>query len=108
MILADTASLEAAAEADGVRRGDLRPAVASPDLLRVENLSISFKGKHGLLHAVDNVSYTAKAGEIVALVGESGCGKSVSSMAIMRLLPKTTTRITGRVMFEGRDLLTLP
>jgi peptide/nickel transport system ATP-binding protein len=107
MTLADAASLEAAALADGVRLGDRQPAAAPAELLRVENLSIFFKGKHGLLHAVDNVSYTAKAGEIVALVGESGCGKSVSSMAVMRLLPKSTTRITGRVMFEGRDLLTL-
>ena len=107
MTLAEPASLETATMADGLRSGEPRPAAAPAELLRVENLSIFFKGKHGLLHAVDNVSYTAKAGEIVALVGESGCGKSVSSMAVMRLLPKSTTRITGRVMFEGRDLLTL-
>ena len=86
---------------------------ASPDstnapLLEVENLHVRFETSRGIVRAVDGISYTVRAGETVAIVGESGCGKSVSSLAIMRLLPKKTGRITaGRVLFEGRNLLDL-
>ena len=86
---------------------------ASPDstnapLLEVENLHVRFETSRGIVRAVDGISYTVRAGETVAIVGESGCGKSVSSLAIMRLLPKNTGRITaGRVLFAGRDLLDL-
>jgi peptide/nickel transport system ATP-binding protein len=86
---------------------------ASPDstnapLLEVENLHVRFETSRGIVRAVDGISYTVRAGETVAIVGESGCGKSVSSLAIMRLLPKKTGRITaGRVLFAGRNLLDL-
>jgi peptide/nickel transport system ATP-binding protein len=86
---------------------------ASPDrtnapLLEVENLHVRFETSRGIVRAVDGISYTVKPGETVAIVGESGCGKSVSSLAIMRLLPKQTGRITaGRVLFAGRNLLDL-
>jgi peptide/nickel transport system ATP-binding protein len=91
---------------DGLTASSAQPVAQTP-LLRVENLCVTFNGARGILRAVDGVSYTVKAGEVVALVGESGCGKSVSSLAIMRLLPKASARITGRVLFEGRDLLEL-
>jgi peptide/nickel transport system ATP-binding protein len=60
----------------------------------------------GVVRAVEGISYKVKAGEVVALVGESGCGKSVSSLAIMRLLAKPAGRIVaGRILFQGRNLL---
>jgi peptide/nickel transport system ATP-binding protein len=88
---------------------DWIPAAAQQDvLLSVRDLSVEFHTSRGTLRAVENVSYDVRRGEILALVGESGCGKSVSSLAVMRLLPKRTSRIvSGSIMFEGRDLLTL-
>ncbi len=78
------------------------------DLLRVEDLHVHFVTSRGVVRAVEGISYSVRRGEIVALVGESGCGKSVSSLAIMRLLAKPAGRVVGgRIMFEGRDLLTL-
>ncbi len=84
------------------------PIAASEILLSVENLSVEFSLGGSTLRAVEGVSYSVRRGEIVAIVGESGCGKSVSSLAIMGLLPKPAGRVTqGRVMFDGRDLLQL-
>src|ERR671912_1975022 len=80
----------------------------SPWLLEVEDLHVHFVTTRGVVRAVEGISYTVKAGEVVALVGESGCGKSVSSLAIMRLLAKPAGRIVaGRIRFQGRDLLGL-
>jgi peptide/nickel transport system ATP-binding protein len=77
-------------------------------LLDVQDLHVRFDTSRGVVHAVDGISYSVRRGEVVAIVGESGCGKSVSSLAIMGLLPKPAGRVTaGRIMFEGRDLLTL-
>jgi peptide/nickel transport system ATP-binding protein len=78
-------------------------------LLTVENLSISFPGSSGgRIGVVDRVGFTIKAGETLALVGESGCGKSMTALAIMRLVPKPG-RIdeASRIRFDGRDLLAL-
>jgi len=62
-----------------------------------------------VVRAVDGISYQVEAGETVALVGESGCGKSVSALSVMRLIPTPPGRILrGQVLFQGRDLLTLP
>ncbi|HWP86978.1 MAG TPA: ABC transporter ATP-binding protein [Burkholderiales bacterium] len=83
-------------------------AAASAWLLEVEDLHVHFVTSRGVVRAVEGISYQVKAGEVVALVGESGCGKSVSSLAIMRLLAKPAGRIVGgRVLFQGRDLLQL-
>ncbi len=77
-------------------------------LLEVRELRTQFATPEGVLRAVDGVSYTVREGEIVALVGESGCGKSVSALSIMRLIPSPPGRIVGgQVLFAGRDLLTL-
>ncbi|MBI4192808.1 MAG: ABC transporter ATP-binding protein [Betaproteobacteria bacterium] len=82
------------------------PAAASEWLLEVEDLHVHFVTTHGVVRAVEGISYRVKAGEVVALVGESGCGKSVSALAIMRLLAKPAGRIVaGRIRFDGRDLL---
>jgi peptide/nickel transport system ATP-binding protein len=77
-------------------------------LLDVQDLHVRFDTSRGVVHAVDGISYSVRRGEVVAIVGESGCGKSVSSLAIMGLLSKPAGRVTaGRILFEGRDLLTL-
>jgi oligopeptide/dipeptide ABC transporter ATP-binding protein len=77
-------------------------------LLEVENLSISFRTDSGPISVVEDVSFTLGAGEHVGLVGESGCGKSVTAMAIMGLNPSPPSRVdSGRILFEGRDLLAL-
>ena len=90
-------------------RGAAAPGAAlNPWLLEVEDLHVHFDTSRGVVRAVEGVSYTINPGEIVALVGESGCGKSVSALSIMRLLAKPAGRVTGgRVLFEGRDLLKL-
>ncbi|MBN1848569.1 MAG: ABC transporter ATP-binding protein [Deltaproteobacteria bacterium] len=75
-------------------------------LLEVENLKTYFKVDHGLVKAVDGVSYYINEREIVGLVGESGCGKSVSQLSVMQLIPTPPGRIeAGKIHFEGRDLL---
>jgi peptide/nickel transport system ATP-binding protein len=78
---------------------------AATGLLQVENLHVQFTTARGVVRAVEGISYQVRAGEVVALVGESGCGKSVSSLAIMRLLAHNGRVTQGRVLFEGRDLL---
>ena len=78
-------------------------------LLEVSDLTVQFNRKGvAPFTAVDKVSFTVAPGQTVGLVGESGCGKSVTSLAIMRLLPKRGSTITGTVNFEGTDLLSLP
>ena len=76
-------------------------------LLEVRDLHVQFATSRGVVHAVDGISYTVNRGEVVAVVGESGCGKSVSALAIMRLLAKTGRVTEGQILFEGRDLLAL-
>jgi oligopeptide/dipeptide ABC transporter ATP-binding protein len=78
-------------------------------LLRVRNLQTRFQTDQGEALAVDGVSFDLAAGRILALVGESGCGKSVTALSILRLIPKPGGRIAGgEIFFEGRNLLALP
>ncbi|MDQ2782036.1 MAG: dipeptide/oligopeptide/nickel ABC transporter permease/ATP-binding protein [Actinomycetota bacterium] len=83
-----------------VYTGDAAP------ILQVRNLSIAFPEAHGDVDIVDNVSFDVRPGETMGLVGESGCGKSITSMAVMGLLPKTA-RLHGQILFDGRDVLTM-
>ena len=77
-------------------------------LLSVENLKVFFHGDGILSKAVDGVSYDIREGETVCLVGESGCGKTVSALSILGLIPQPPGRIHGgKVLFKGRDLLDL-
>ncbi|HWX51368.1 MAG TPA: ABC transporter ATP-binding protein [Roseomonas sp.] len=77
-------------------------------LLEVENLQTHFRTPDGGVNrAVDGLSFSVESGETVAIVGESGCGKSVTSMSILRLIPEPPGKIAGAVRFEGRDLLKL-
>src|SRR4051812_17885885 len=98
-----TATLRApAAVGPAQRRG------SDDRLLSVENLVVRFRTHEGAVHAVNGVSFELDRGEALGLVGESGCGKSVTNLAIMRLLPKPAGRIEGgRVLFDGLDLVTL-
>ena len=74
-------------------------------LLAVEDLVVRFRTRDSVVHAVNGVTFELEEGERLGLVGESGCGKSVTNLAIIRLLPKPAGRIErGRVMFEGQDL----
>jgi len=74
-------------------------------LLQVEDLVVRFRTHEGTIHAVNGVTFELEEGERLGLVGESGCGKSVTNLAIIRLLPKPAGRIEGgRVVFEGQDL----
>ena len=78
-------------------------------LLRVQDLSVSFTTERGRAGVLDGVSFELAQGETLGLVGESGCGKSVTSLAITRLLPKPSGQIDqGQVWLDGVDLLTLP
>ena len=76
-------------------------------LLEVERLSVSILIAAGDLHAVHDISFTVKKGETLCIVGESGCGKSLSALAIMGLLPKRARRTGNRLVFSGTDLLRL-
>jgi ABC-type dipeptide/oligopeptide/nickel transport system ATPase component len=74
-------------------------------LLEIEDLRVEFQTQMGTVKAVDGISYSVVAGETIAIVGESGCGKSVSALSVLRLVPSPPGRITGgRILFEGRDL----
>ncbi|MCS4489995.1 dipeptide/oligopeptide/nickel ABC transporter permease/ATP-binding protein [Corynebacterium sp. ES2794-CONJ1] len=77
---------------------------AQPPLLEVKNLTIKFPAAHGDVAIVDNVSFSVRPSETMGLVGESGCGKSISSMAVMGLLPDTA-EITGSILFDGHELV---
>jgi oligopeptide/dipeptide ABC transporter ATP-binding protein len=78
------------------------------EILSVEKLSCDFLTVEGIVYALSGLDLTLRRGEIHGLVGESGCGKSVASRAVMGLLDKKHSRLGGRVRFEGRDLLGLP
>ena len=78
------------------------------NLLEVQNLSVVYKTQFETVQAVNNVSFSLRRGQTMGLVGETGAGKTTTSLAIMRLLPDRTGRVeSGKVMFEGRDLLEL-
>ena len=80
-----------------------------PPLLEVRGLTVEIDTEDGVLRAVDNVSFAMDNGMTLGLVGESGCGKSVTAMSIVRLLPHPPCRIVaGEILFMGRDLLKMP
>jgi len=77
-------------------------------LLEVSDLSVGIPSPRGLIEAVDGVSFTVGRGEVVGIVGESGCGKSMLALSIMRLIPEPGRIAGGRIVLAGRDLIHLP
>jgi peptide/nickel transport system ATP-binding protein len=80
----------------------------SAALLELRRLSVSFATDDGIVRAVDGIDLALQRGRTLGLVGESGCGKSVTSLAVMGLLPPENSTVSGEVHFEGRDLLKIP
>jgi len=79
------------------------------DLLKIEDLSVSFSTDAGTVEVLDRVSMHIGRGETLSLVGESGCGKSVTASSIMRLLPHPAGKVTsGKITFDGQDIMSLP
>ena len=82
-------------------------AASTKPLLDVRSLSLAFQTTEGELPIIREVSFSVAPGERVGIVGESGCGKTVTGLSLLRLLPEQSTRLSGRILFEGRDLATL-
>ena len=90
---------------EGLQRRDLSPAQV---LLEVRDLSVDFEVPEGLpVHAVEDVSFTLREGEVLGLVGESGCGKTTLMLSLMRLLPAAGRILRGEINYLGKDLLSL-
>jgi peptide/nickel transport system ATP-binding protein len=77
-------------------------------LLEVRDLHVTFRTRNGLVTAVDGLSFSVLPGEVLGIVGESGSGKSVSMLSLLRLIRDRNMQITGEVIFNGADLLTMP
>jgi oligopeptide/dipeptide ABC transporter ATP-binding protein len=84
-----------------------KPKSTNPSLLEIRNLKTHFYSREGVVKAVDGIDFHVKVGEIFGLVGESGCGKSVTSLSILRLVNRPGKIVDGTIQFQGRDLLAL-
>lgn len=81
----------------------------APTVLHARDLAIEFDTDDGRIRAVDGIGFALRRGEVLGVVGESGCGKSVTALALMRLIPSPPGRIvSGQVLFDGQDLLRIP
>src|SRR5438034_7378374 len=76
-------------------------------VLDIRNLIYWYRTRRGAVHAVDNISFKLEQGETIAVVGESGCGKTSTANAILRLLPKNVERYEGEIWFDGQDIMAL-
>ncbi|MET7593921.1 dipeptide/oligopeptide/nickel ABC transporter permease/ATP-binding protein [Streptomyces sp. NPDC005481] len=103
----EVVALPGLSEAARRLRSRARPLPAGRPVLSVEDLAVGFDGRHGGVDIVDGVSFDVRPGEVLGLVGESGCGKSLTSLAVMGLEPKGA-RVRGRVRFDGRQLVGEP
>ncbi|MEV7283888.1 dipeptide/oligopeptide/nickel ABC transporter permease/ATP-binding protein [Streptomyces sp. NPDC093252] len=88
-------------------RSRARPLPGGVPVLAVEDLAIGFPGRHGGVDIVDGISFEVRPGEVLGLVGESGCGKSLTALTVMGLAPRAA-RVRGRIRFRERELLTEP
>src|SRR5450830_1840103 len=77
-------------------------------LLDLKNLRVDLPTENGMLHAVRGIDFQVERGDMLCLVGESGCGKSMTSLALMGLLPRKAVRTADHIRFDGVDLQTLP
>jgi peptide/nickel transport system ATP-binding protein len=82
--------------------------MTSEPLLRVEDLKVEFPSEDGVVHAVDGITYEVHPGKTLGIVGESGSGKTVSSLTTLGLTRRQGAQISGRILFDGKDLVTLP
>ncbi len=89
------------------QHSELNPNEQLMSLLEVKKLKTYFATRHGEVRSVDDLSFTIKRGETLSLVGESGCGKSVTALSIMRLVSQPGRVVGGEILFESRDLLKL-
>ncbi|MFI7011100.1 dipeptide/oligopeptide/nickel ABC transporter permease/ATP-binding protein [Streptomyces sp. NPDC050145] len=110
-VIADQAEVDSALSQLASRIRESKPAVPplakdATELLVVRNLSIRFPDRYGDTKVVDSISFTVREGETLGLVGESGCGKSVTSLAVMGLLARNAVA-GGEILYRGRDLLTM-
>jgi ABC-type glutathione transport system ATPase component len=80
----------------------MKAAEDAPNLLEVRGLNVRFVGDEGIVTAVDDVSFTLSLGQTLCLLGESGCGKTVTMRSLMRLLP-ATARLSGSVRLDGLE-----
>ncbi|MPY29983.1 dipeptide/oligopeptide/nickel ABC transporter permease/ATP-binding protein [Streptomyces adustus] len=99
--------LPSLAEAAARLRARARPLPEGPPVLVVEDLAVGFPGRHRGVDIVDGIGFEVRPGEVLGLVGESGCGKSLTALTVMGLAPKGA-RVRGRVRFDGRDLSAEP
>ena len=77
-------------------------------LLKVKNLETQFETSQGIIKAANDISFEINSGEIIGIVGESGCGKSVTALSIMQLIPKPHGKITsGQILYKNTDMLKL-
>src|SRR5258708_14121671 len=76
-------------------------------LLRVEDLRVEFSSEDGIVHAVDGITYQVYPGKTLGIVGESGSGQTVSSLTTLGLTRRQRARVSGRILFEGRDLVAM-
>ena len=86
----------------------ITPLTSTPPLLEVKKLSIAFRTRNGVLPVTNEVSFSIGKAERLGLVGESGCGKTVTGLALMRLLDPTVAVVTGEIWLNGRNILALP
>jgi oligopeptide/dipeptide ABC transporter ATP-binding protein len=84
------------------------PLPVMPHLLEIRNLRTHFPTRAGLVRAVDGVSFYLDRGELLGVVGESGCGKSITALSVIRLIAPPGKIVSGEINFEGQNLLTLP
>ena len=83
-------------------------ASGSASLAEVSDLTVRFVSREATVHAVNGVSFRVRPGEVLCILGESGCGKTVTLRALMRLLPPRRTQIAGTVQVDGKDVLAMP
>src|SRR5688572_30003138 len=87
----------------------LMAAATEPNVLEIRDLVVEFRTEHGTVRAVDHVSFEIPRGKTLGVVGESGCGKSVTALSIMRLIADPPGRILGGpILYQGKNLLDLP